>query len=91
MRVTFATYGLKSGRETLVVDFCTSMLSCLFVTKLALVWITSFTSFQATHKRTREVSVLKVLKDTYGDDMKKEMFLEEIRLLHKVCHPNVLK
>ena len=45
---------------------------------------------QVTHKLTTQVLVLKELKNT-TDEEHKTMFSEEIKTLHRLCHPNVLK
>ncbi|XP_057300144.1 probable serine/threonine-protein kinase pats1 [Hydractinia symbiolongicarpus] len=47
--------------------------------------------YKATHYETKEVFVLKVLKEYEDEEENREMFIEEIRLLCKLCHPNLLK
>eukprot|EP00111_Clytia_hemisphaerica_P018133 TCONS_00053660-protein len=48
------------------------------------------TTYKATHKPTKEVLVLKELKD-YEDSESISQFLEEIRLCCRLLHPNVIK
>eukprot|EP00795_Rhopilema_esculentum_P004706 gene4706-21000_t len=46
--------------------------------------------YKVTHKLTSQVLVLKELKNTTDEDHK-TMFSEEIKAMHRLCHPNVLK